>query len=77
MPHWSTIADNRQPGKRLAGLSNRMLKKFVQDFFNYGLAEVNSAKPHKLLALSGLAIMSFHPWIAFRRVFFNTLLMNL
>jgi len=54
-----------------------MLKKFVQDFFNYGLAEVNSAKPHKLLALSGLAIMSFHPWIAFRRVFFNTLLMNL
>jgi len=33
-----------------------MLKKSIQNFFNYGFVEVNSAKPHKLLALPGLAI---------------------
>jgi len=36
--------------------SIRMLKKSIQGFFNYGFVEVNSAKPHKLLALPGLAI---------------------
>jgi len=33
-----------------------MLKKSIHGFFNYGFAEVNSAKPHKLLAFSSLAI---------------------
>jgi hypothetical protein len=32
-----------------------MLKKSIHGFFNYGLAEMNSAKPHKLLAFSSLA----------------------
>jgi len=38
-----------------------MLKKSIQVFFNYGLAEMHSAKPHKLLALSGFAIWQSIP----------------
>src|SRR3989337_2176499 len=51
----------------------RTLKKSIHGFFNTGLSEVNSAKPHKLLDLDSLAIMSFHPWIAWQVVFNNLL----
>jgi hypothetical protein len=50
-----------------------MLKKSIHGFFNYGLAEAHSAKPHKLFVFSRLAIwQSVHGF--FSRVFFNTLL---
>src|SRR3989304_5043611 len=55
--------------------TTRMLKKSIHGFFNYGLAEVNSAKPHKLLDFSSLAIwQSIHGLHS--RVFFNTLLLD-
>jgi len=50
-----------------------MLKKSIHGFFNYGLAEFHSAKPHKLLDFSSLAIwQSIHGLHS--RMFFNTLL---
>jgi len=38
------------------GISNRMLKKSVLDFFKHDLVEVNSSKSYKLLDFSSLAI---------------------
>jgi len=50
------------------------LKKSIHGFFNYGLAKVNSAKPHKFFDFSSLAIwQSIHGLLS--SVFFNTLLM--
>jgi len=50
-----------------------MLKKSIHGFFNNGLSEVNSTKPHKLLDFFSLAIwQSVHGLLS--RVFFNTLL---
>src|SRR3972149_9461798 len=50
-----------------------MLKKSIHGFFNYVLAEWDSAKPHKFLDFSTLAIgQSIHGLLS--SVFFNILL---
>ncbi len=49
-----------------------MLKKSIHGFFNRGLAEVNSSKPHKLRGLGSLAIWESVHGLP-RRAFFNTL----
>src|SRR3989304_2132455 len=64
---------------RAAWRTIRMLKKSIHGFFNYVLAEWNSAKPHKLLDFSSLAIwqsirgLPGHPPAGWVGAFFNTL----